>query len=614
MTAKARTTTDPFAGLPSILAMRDLHPGNPRATNSAPTAAAMLRVDPLATVRALVIAAAPLLGRRPEPWSVASIADALGETLTLRAVSAPPLAVADSGPLHRLWLHAVATANAAETLAQGTGLLPKGEAHLLGLLHCLPMWLDLAVERAPWSEATAAAAFADPRDRIRGLGLPESVVDPLRAAATTLERGPTAPTTAATQVLLAAQLLAELAGFPHPGGRAEPDEAARQLALDNEAAMGSVLRDCVAADLAAVGLDLDEVLRGPTFDPTQLDTESLDAELVCIDAARLALRVLGGDQPIPDYHAALRTCAETAVSVLGYDRALYAHWIRETATLVIHDPGETTGRPSRRTAARLLPADQAALQKAVQTCRPVCLVATNADGGVLPVLGAREALVVPVNRKFHTPSFLIVDRTLSGRPLQQDGQSELLTMLGVATGMRVENMLLDRRARRSAQSALVDPLTRLWNRRMGIATLDQAIARSRRSGTDLTVLMIDLDQFKKLNDTYGHVQGDVALRTTADVLRRTLRRADTISRYGGEEFMVVLAETSAEEASLLAARLFVEIEARGQEVQLPITVSIGQATLSPKDTAEGILSRADRALYASKSQGRNRFSVDDDAE
>ncbi|MEQ1633328.1 MAG: diguanylate cyclase, partial [Planctomycetota bacterium] len=576
--------------------MRDLHPGDLRASDSAPTAAALLRVDPLATVRALVIASAPLTGRRNEPWSVATIADAIGERLSLRAVSAPPLAVVDCGPLHRLWLHALATANAAETLAHGTGLLPPGEAHLLGLLHSLPLWLDLAVERAPWSEATARAALADPRDRIRRLGLPASVVEPLEAAASTLERGPDAPASAATQVLLAAQLLAELAGFPHPGGRAEPDEAARRLARDSDAATGSVLRDCVAEDLRAIGLDLDEVLRGPTFAAPQLDSESQDAELVCIDAARLALRVLGGDQSLPDYRAALSTCAETAVTVLGYDRALYGHWIRETATLVVHDPGESPSGPSRRASARLLPADQAALQKSVQTCRPFHLSAATAGGGVLDIIGASEALVVPVNRKFHTPSFLIVDRTLSGRPLQLDRQSELLTMLGVATGMRVENMLLERRARRSAQSALVDPLTRLWNRRMGIATLDQAIARSRRSGTDLTVLMIDLDQFKKLNDTYGHVQGDVALRTTADVLRRTLRRADTISRYGGEEFMVVLAETSAEEASLLAARLFVEIEARGQEVELPITVSIGQATLAPKDTAEGILSRADRAL------------------
>jgi diguanylate cyclase (GGDEF)-like protein len=128
---------------------------------------------------------------------------------------------------------------------------------------------------------------------------------------------------------------------------------------------------------------------------------------------------------------------------------------------------------------------------------------------------------------------------------------------------------------------------------MGITSLDQAIARSQRSGVDLTVLMIDLDQFKKLNDTYGHVQGDQALRATADVLRKTLRRSDTICRYGGEEFMVVLPETSAEESAVLAARLFTAVEARGHDEKLPITVSIGQASVRQDDSAESLLNRAD---------------------
>ena len=201
---------------------------------------------------------------------------------------------------------------------------------------------------------------------------------------------------------------------------------------------------------------------------------------------------------------------------------------------------------------------------------------------------------------------------LSARPLQLLRESELIATLAVSAAMRMQNLLLQRRCRRAQKFALTDPLTRLFNRRMGITSLDQAIARSHRSGVDLTVLMIDLDQFKKLNDTYGHVQGDQALRATADVLRKTLRRSDTICRYGGEEFMVVLPETSAEESAVLAARLFTAVEARGHEEKLPITVSIGQASVRQEDSAESLLNRADRALYASKAGGRNRFSIADE--
>ena len=123
--------------------------------------------------------------------------------------------------------------------------------------------------------------------------------------------------------------------------------------------------------------------------------------------------------------------------------------------------------------------------------------------------------------------------------------------------------------------------------------------------------MLDLDEFKQLNDTYGHLVGDQSLRMTANVLRRTLRRSDVLCRYGGEEFLVVLPATTAEDASILAARLFIEVENSGREYRLPLTVSIGLACLRDSDrTTDDLVRRADRALYASKNRGRNRFSVD----
>ena len=148
---------------------------------------------------------------------------------------------------------------------------------------------------------------------------------------------------------------------------------------------------------------------------------------------------------------------------------------------------------------------------------------------------------------------------------------------------------------------------------MGLVALDQEIRRAGRSGQPLTVLMCDLDHFKQLNDAHGHLQGDLALRATADVLRQTLRKTDTCCRYGGEEFLVVLPDTNADDATVLATRLFTAVQTRGEDLQLPVTISIGLTVFRSSDTVESILQRADHALYASKDSGRNRFSVDADS-
>ena len=159
--------------------------------------------------------------------------------------------------------------------------------------------------------------------------------------------------------------------------------------------------------------------------------------------------------------------------------------------------------------------------------------------------------------------------------------------------------------------ALTDPLTRLANRGVGIVTLRQEIARSNRCGDPLTVLMMDLDKFKSLNDSFGHLVGDQALRTAAEMLRKNTRKMDTVSRYGGEEFMVILPNTHIEDASVTAMRIHAAVEEGGTELGLPMTVSIGIAGFKRgEDNVESLLSRADRALYASKERGRNRFSVD----
>ena len=234
----------------------------------------------------------------------------------------------------------------------------------------------------------------------------------------------------------------------------------------------------------------------------------------------------------------------------------------------------------------------------------------SGSGGLLATLGSDECLVVALCTDQEMPSLLVMDRALSGRPIP-DADAEAVRALAATTSLLIENLLLKKRGRRAQNFALTDPLTRLFNRGVGIAALEKEMAKAHRSGTPLTVLMLDLDNFKRLNDQKGHVVGDLALRRTADVLRKTIRKGDIVCRYGGEEFLCVLPATTVEEASISATRLFTAVEEEGERLALPLTISIGLAALRAEDIdAEALLTRADHALYASKAMGRNRFSVD----
>ena len=155
-----------------------------------------------------------------------------------------------------------------------------------------------------------------------------------------------------------------------------------------------------------------------------------------------------------------------------------------------------------------------------------------------------------------------------------------------------------------------DGLTSLYNRRAFDDLLDRAVAREDRQGGHFALLLLDVDRFKKLNDTYGHPAGDAALRHTAQILTHQLRKSDLAARFGGEEFAVLLASTEHTGAQHLAEKVRAEIE-NGRLVydgaRLGVTVSIGVAVW-PVDgrDPEALVAAADRALYAAKESGRNR--------
>jgi diguanylate cyclase (GGDEF)-like protein len=171
---------------------------------------------------------------------------------------------------------------------------------------------------------------------------------------------------------------------------------------------------------------------------------------------------------------------------------------------------------------------------------------------------------------------------------------------------------LTRRHERIAQEALTDPLTGLWNRRHMAETLDREVSRAMRFGHEISVIILDVDDFKRINDRLGHLQGDLVLETVADLVKDATRDIDVAARYGGDELALILVETGSEGATILAERLRERV--RDTEVPLRdggtmgVTISVGVATIpNSAEDLESLVDGADRALLRAKRAGKNQI-------
>ena len=166
----------------------------------------------------------------------------------------------------------------------------------------------------------------------------------------------------------------------------------------------------------------------------------------------------------------------------------------------------------------------------------------------------------------------------------------------------------------SYQNSIRDPLTRLYNRSYFYDALNQALSSS-KANHPVSVIVSDLDRFKRINDCYGHLQGDKVLQFVANLLMDSVRPQDIAARIGGEEFVLMLTNTSSEAAYQVAERIRLKLSSFDKvssEGQLPesITISMGVFTAtSPKTTAEACVENADKAMYEAKETGRNRVVV-----
>ncbi len=239
---------------------------------------------------------------------------------------------------------------------------------------------------------------------------------------------------------------------------------------------------------------------------------------------------------------------------------------------------------------------------------------------------SRSGKTVLFNKNFRVPnvydSILIVPMQLKGEPLgalflaarkNHFFSRSVRKMLEVVTVIASASLKNARMVGALERLATTDGLTGLANHRTFQETLSSEIDRVVRHPAPLSLLLIDIDYFKKFNDEYGHPVGDFVLRSIGGVLHRAVRKVDTVSRYGGEEFAVILVNTTAAGALQLAERMVSDVARRKldhQGLSLHVTISVGVATL-PEDgvTREELIDCADRALYASKHRGRNRATA-----
>ncbi|AAZ98646.1 Putative diguanylate cyclase (GGDEF domain) [Thiobacillus denitrificans ATCC 25259] len=164
---------------------------------------------------------------------------------------------------------------------------------------------------------------------------------------------------------------------------------------------------------------------------------------------------------------------------------------------------------------------------------------------------------------------------------------------------------------RAEQLAQLDPLTGLNNRRAFYGMTAAAWSNALRHAHATSVLLLDIDHFKQINDRYGHAEGDAVLKTVAGALKQSVRQGDVLARWGGEEFIVFLPETGLRDAALLAERLRVSIAAlsvTGRVGTMAVTASIGVAERADHATLDSLIAAADACLFASKQQGRNRVT------
>lgn len=227
---------------------------------------------------------------------------------------------------------------------------------------------------------------------------------------------------------------------------------------------------------------------------------------------------------------------------------------------------------------------------------------------ILKILNVEELVVVPLRAKDKVNGIIVADNIFTKKPISKD-DIRMLIMLSNQAGLAIENSQLYEQTLVKSHS---DSLSELWNHGYFQYMLKSELEKSKATETPLSLIMIDIDDFKKYNDAFGHQIGDQVIKELSRLIKEHSRKIDWVCRYGGEEFTIILPTTNKNEAFIIAERLRTRIENHPftHEELMPhkkITVSMGIATF-PEDglTNSELLSVADKFLYKAKYQGKNQ--------
>ena len=251
--------------------------------------------------------------------------------------------------------------------------------------------------------------------------------------------------------------------------------------------------------------------------------------------------------------------------------------------------------------------DDEPLRSAMSVMRPLVVkvderTAPGLDQGGHP----QHALVVPIQRSGQLMGAMELYLT-AWRELSED-QVDLLNGVASQAAIAIRHAQL---FQAQEENALTDELTKLPNRRALAQRFLQEMQRARRHRNSIAFLMIDIDHFKQVNDTYGHLSGDAVLAELAQILVTGARESDVCARYGGEEFALILHETTMQGAQTLAERIRARVAGATFPGGLKLTISIGVAATDEPALFTQLIDRADQALYAAKQGGRNQVRVAD---
>ena len=231
--------------------------------------------------------------------------------------------------------------------------------------------------------------------------------------------------------------------------------------------------------------------------------------------------------------------------------------------------------------------------------------------GVLTKFRPTEVFVYPLEYKGVVSGVLVA--ATGGQPAD-DRTRQLLQLIRRSIGLAINNVLTHQRFQKLAA---YDPLTNIYNRRFGMERLKESFNHAVREGSSLSCAMFDIDHFKAINDTYGHLVGDKVIVMVAQTIKKVLRDGDMVIRYGGEEFLVVMQGASTEDAKIVCERIrhrIKDTEITEDSQKFHITVSCGIATYPkvPANSEINLINAADQALYVAKESGRDCIVIYDE--